>query len=134
MHVAELVAVRAANRAVAIACEVPAKLPPVLGNIDKLEQVLLNLCKNAIEAMHGGGQLRIEARAEAQHVHIDVSDDGPGIPTSLDVFAPFSTTKAAGMGLGLPIAREIVAAHGGTLSYASAPQRGTTFTISLPRQ
>jgi PAS domain S-box-containing protein len=132
-QVTERLSVRAANRGVVIACEVEPDLPLVLGNSDKLEQVLLNLCKNAIESMPGGGGLRLEARAETQRVRIDVTDDGPGVPTDLDVFAPFSTTKTCGLGLGLPLAREIVAAHGGTISYASAAkQRGTTFTISLP--
>jgi PAS domain S-box-containing protein len=132
--VTEVLAVRASNRDIEITRELEPGLPPVLGNGNKLAQVLLNLCKNAIEAMPGGGHLRISARTEPQHVCIDVSDDGPGLCTELDVFAPFTTTKTSGMGLGLPLAREIVRAHGGTLSYASAPQRGTTFTISLPRR
>jgi PAS domain S-box-containing protein len=134
VKVAEQLSARAANREVALSCEVEPTLPPVLGNASKLEQVLRNLCKNAIEAMPGGGHLRIKARGEAQHVCIDVIDEGPGIPTQLDVFAPFTTTKTAGMGLGLPLAREIITAHGGTLRYATTPQQGTTFTVSLPRR
>lgn len=133
-QVTELLSVRAANRDIAIACEIDSTLPPVLGNTSKLKQVLLNLCKNAIEAMPGGGLLRVEARAEPQYVCIDVVDSGPGLPTELDVFAPFSTTKASGMGLGLPLAREIVRAHGGTLGYASTPTQGTRFTVTLPRR
>jgi PAS domain S-box-containing protein len=133
-QVTETLCVRATNRSIMISCEVEPTLPPVLANSYKLEQVLLNLCKNAMEAMPGGGHLRVKARTEAQHVCIDVIDDGHGVPTELDVFAPFSTTKTSGMGLGLPLAREIVSAHGGTLSFVSTPKQGTTFTVSLPRR
>lgn len=131
-QVTELLSVRAANRSIAIACEIETTLPQVIGNRKKLEQALLNLCKNAIEAMPSGGRLRIKARAEPAHVCIDVIDDGPGICAQMDVFAPFSTTKTSGMGLGLPLAREIAAAHGGTISYTTCPEQGTTFTLSLP--
>jgi PAS domain S-box-containing protein len=149
-QVAEVISLRAANRSIEIECKVEPTLTLVLGNRNKLKQVLLSLCKNAIEAMPSGGRLRLEARAEPQHVHIDVIDDGPGVLAQLDVFAPFSTTKTSGMGLGLPLAREIVAAHGGTLSYASLASMsgmssmsgvsgmsgmskpGTVFTVSLP--
>jgi PAS domain S-box-containing protein len=133
-HVTELLRARAAERAIAIACEVDPSLPHVLGNDNKLKQMLINLCKNAIEAMPEGGKLKVQAHANDEHVCIDVIDNGPGLPSEVDVFAPFSTTKQSGMGLGLPLAREIVTAHGGTISYASAPQQGTTFTISLPRR
>ena len=133
VHVTELLAGRAAEYQVEIACNVEPSLPAVLGNGNKLKQVLLNLCKNAIEAMPEGGKLQVQARTDDEHVCIDVIDDGPGLPTEVDVFAAFSTTKATGMGLGLPLAREIVAAHGGTISCASVPKRGTTFTVSLPK-
>lgn len=132
-HVTELIAGRAAERDVEVACEVEPSLPPVLGNGNKLKQVLLNLCKNAIEAMPDGGTLHVLARAEKENVCIDVIDDGPGLPSEVDIFAPFFTTKPSGMGLGLPLAREIVTAHGGTIKFASVPTQGTTFTVSLPR-
>jgi signal transduction histidine kinase len=95
--------------------------------------VLFNLCKNAIEAMPDGGKLHVLARTEESYVYVDVIDDGPGLPPDMDVFLPFVTTKPTGMGLGLPLAREIVAAHGGALNCASAPGRGTTFGIALPK-
>lgn len=132
-HVTELLAQRAAEHQVDIGCTVEPQLPQVLGNGNKLKQVLLNLCKNAIEAMPDGGSLHVHARIEDGSVCIDVTDDGPGLPANVDVFAPFSSTKASGMGLGLPLAREIVAAHGGTISHVSAPNGGTTFTVSLPK-
>jgi PAS domain S-box-containing protein len=131
-QVTELLAGRAAQHDVRIACRVEPELPQVLGNGDKLKQVFLNLCKNAIEAMPDGGKLEVLARAENQHVYVDVNDDGPGLPAGVDVFAPFSTTKPCGMGLGLPLAREIVAAHGGMISCASPPTGGTTFRVLLP--
>ncbi len=131
-RVLELLAVRAAEQDVSITCDVAPTLPHVLGNGTKLEQVFLNLCKNALEAMPDGGNLKVCARSQDELVHVDVIDEGPGLPADIDVFAPFTTTKPCGMGLGLALAREIVAAHGGTISCASAPGRGTTFTVSLP--
>jgi two-component system sporulation sensor kinase A len=131
-HVLELLAGRAAERDVQIRYDVEPTLPHVLGNGHKLQQVFTNLCRNAIEAMPDGGKLHVCARAGDQLVHVDVTDEGCGLPADLDVFAPFTTTKPSGMGLGLPLAREIVGAHGGTIRCASPPTGGTTFTVSLP--
>jgi len=99
-----------------------------------MKQVLLNLARNGIEAMPRGGTLTFEARASDDSVVIRVADTGVGIEPGLEIFNFFTTTKPDGTGLGLPISRRIVEAHGGTLTYESAPGRGTTFNVTLPRR
>lgn len=99
---------------------------------DKLKQVLLNLCKNAVEAMPNGGTLTVRSAVAGTWAILEVADTGEGIPDGVDILEPFVTTKANGTGLGLPIVRQIVAAHGGTLTYRSARGRGTIFTVTLP--
>ncbi len=112
--------------------EFAAELPPVNADSAKLKQVLLNLCKNAEEAMPDGGTLRVKATQEGDQVVLSISDTGLGIPEGLDIFEAFATTKPNGTGLGLPIVREIVAAHGGSVTYTSEAGRGTTFVVALP--
>jgi signal transduction histidine kinase len=102
------------------------------GDQDKLKQVLLNLCKNAVEAMPNGGTLTVRAENSGPHVSIEVSDTGVGIPYGMNVLEPFVTTKTEGTGLGLSIVRQIVNAHSGMLNYTSTPGQGTTFTVLLP--
>ncbi|HEX2484009.1 MAG TPA: ATP-binding protein, partial [Myxococcota bacterium] len=101
-----------------------------------LNQVFLNLLKNALEALEGsGGTVRVRLRREGGLVAVDVEDDGPGIDPALRerLFEPFVTSKPAGhgTGLGLPISRRIVQASGGTLEVQSEPGRGTCFTVRL---
>ena len=106
--------------------------PPIEVDEDKLKQALLNLFKNAIEAMPNGGDLILEVNQSDDEVVIKISDSGSGIAPGADIFAPFYTTKKEGTGLGLIIVRQIIAAHDGTLTFNSEPGKGTTFTISLP--
>ena len=109
-------------------------LPPVRADRDQLLQVLLNLVKNAEEAMPRGGTLRLRARRDGDGVAIEVSDTGPGIPAPdlPRVLEPYFTTKATGTGLGLAIADRIVREHGGRLEVRSPPGSGATFTVRLP--
>lgn len=113
-------------------------LPDVHVDREKLTQVLLNLVKNAAEAMadQGSGVIDLRARAEESEagptVVLQVKDTGCGIPDDVDIFEPFVTTKSQGTGLGLPVVRQIVAGHGGELTYRSQPGEGTTFMIRLP--
>ena len=114
-------------------------LPEVWADPDQLKEVLVNLLTNACEAMKGGGSIVIQEgetflQSIGQVVTIQVSDNGPGIPESVQdkIFQPFFTTKEEGTGLGLSIATRILGEHGGWLDLDSQEGRGTTFTINLP--
>jgi two-component system sensor kinase FixL len=111
---------------------IPRNLPSVAVDGDKIKQALLNLLKNAAEAMPRGGKITIEAHATDDGILIDVTDTGAGIPLDVDAFEPFMTTKKEGTGIGLVIVRQIVTAHRGKISYRSRPGDGTTFRIELP--
>ncbi|HVO32181.1 MAG TPA: ATP-binding protein, partial [bacterium] len=122
---------------VALETSIPADLPKIVGDKGKLEQVLVNLMKNAIDAMPRGGALRVRAmRVGEKRVVITVSDTGTGIPPDVraKIFEPFFTTKEVGKGtgLGLSIAYGIVTEHGGDLTVASEPGEGTEFHVVLP--
>lgn len=104
----------------------------VMIDADKMQQVLLNLCHNAVEAMPDGGTLTLHTALVEGEYLIEVSDSGTGIPEGLDIFEPFVTSKADGTGLGLAICSEIVREHGGTLSYESTEGVGTVFRVRLP--
>jgi signal transduction histidine kinase len=112
----------------------PAGLPAVWADRDQAVQVLLNLVRNALDAMAGGGTLRVSARAEGDGVALQVADTGPGIaPEDLPhLFEPYFTRKEGGTGLGLAIARRIAEEHGGRLEVESPPGMGATFTFWLP--
>jgi PAS domain S-box-containing protein len=101
----------------------------------QLKQVLLNLVLNAQQAMPQGGRLELRGRAPADAVLIEVADTGPGIPDSVrdKLFEPFFSTKKEGTGLGLSICRRLVEQMYGRLDFTTAPGRGTTFVVRLPR-
>lgn len=104
------------------------------GNRNSLEQVILNVLNNAIQAMPDGGNLVVEAHLSAKTVVMTVVDTGPGIPYEdrERIFEPFHTTKPRGTGLGLAVCRKIIEEHGGTVSVGGEPGIGATFTITLP--
>ncbi len=124
------------GRGIAVKLEVPATLPAIAADPRQLRQALLNLVRNACDAMPGGGTLAVAAREGPEGVEIAVADTGPGIPAEdlPRIFEPFFTTKAEGTGLGLAIARQVALAHGGDIACRSAPGAGTTFALSLPRR
>jgi PAS domain S-box-containing protein len=133
--VADLLAVETpayAARGIKVEPVFPPDLPAIIADDEKLKQVLLNLCKNAAEAMPHGGTLTLHAHNSGERVRLEVSDTGIGIPAGVDIFEPFTTTKPQGTGLGLTVVRQIVSAHRGTLTYHSVPGEGTIFTLMLP--
>ena len=109
-----------------------AEVPLIEGDSTKLRQVLLNLCKNAVEAMPSGGTLKLRAHSEAGQLVFEVADTGEGIPDELNVFELFTTSKPLGTGLGLAIVQEIVSAHRGVISYTSELNKGTSFQFRIP--
>ncbi|HEY2386323.1 MAG TPA: PAS domain S-box protein [Candidatus Binatia bacterium] len=123
----------AAARDIALTFD-PDDPPPVWADRDKLRRVLDNLVKNALEAIERGpGAVSIASNApDLDRVRIVIADTGPGIPDGIDVFRLFETTKPHGTGLGLPIVRQIVAAHGGGVEFTRREPRGTIFRIELP--
>ncbi|MDA8429821.1 MAG: ATP-binding protein [Geobacteraceae bacterium] len=101
---------------------------------EKIKQALLNIIRNALEAMPGGGEIMIATSADTDHVSITISDTGPGIQEA-DlplIFEPFFTRKGAGTGLGLSISQRIVEEHHGQIFVESASPSGTLFTLKLP--
>jgi signal transduction histidine kinase len=138
-QVARLVTSDAIIRNVAIRLELSAELPPVCGDRVQLQQVVLNLLMNALDAMResGAGERAIVLRTSAvgpDGVAVEVEDSGVGIEgADLDhVFHAFYTTKPEGLGMGLAIARSIVEAHGGRLTARNNPAGGATFSFTLP--
>jgi PAS domain S-box-containing protein len=112
-------------------------LPPLSGDANSLQQVLLNLLTNASEAIAGSGEIRIEtgpAPGRPGWVQLVVRDTGPGIARSdlAHIFEPFFTTKSTGTGLGLAVSYGIVQAHEGTIEVDSAPGEGATFILTFP--
>ena len=100
----------------------------------QLRQVMANLMANAVEAIGQSGRIRVEAHRGGEFDEILVRDDGPGVPSDLRqrVFEPLITTKAKGTGLGLPICRQIVERHGGTIDLIDVEGPGVGFRIRLP--
>ena len=120
------------------AIDIPADLPAVMGDARQLQQVVINLVTNAMQAMapQGTGTLRIEARAEESTVVLEVADTGSGISAAARsrIFEPFFTTKEEGQGtgLGLSVTYGIVTAHGGTIELVDSTSGGTRFRVTLP--
>jgi signal transduction histidine kinase len=138
-EVARLVSADAVVRNVSVRLDLAPELPPIWGDRVQLQQVVLNLLLNGLDAMQdaGGGDRSLvlrTVRTGADGVQVAVRDSGTGIDEAdLDqIFQAFYTTKAAGMGMGLTIARAIVEAHGGRLEARNNPAGGSTFSFTLP--
>jgi signal transduction histidine kinase len=134
----ELMAPLLRQRGQRIELDLPARLPHVLGDAQRLTQVLVNLIGNASKFSPEGSRVGIAAAARNGGVRIDVSDEGPGIPPGSEgpIFERFrrasSDTEAGGMGLGLWIVRSVVERHGGSVEARSLQEGGAVFTMSLP--
>jgi signal transduction histidine kinase len=128
----QLAAAAAEKARVSIVADLPTRDVEIVADGAKLEQVLLNLLNNAIEAIVNGGRVVLRVRRQPRTVLLEVEDDGAGLPSvDAPVFDPFYSTKPEGTGLGLAIAHRIVADHNGTIGFESRPGR-TVFRISLP--
>jgi signal transduction histidine kinase len=117
-----------------VALEIAPRLPPALFDEAQLRQALLNLLRNAREAMPGGGPIDVRVAAEGMSVTIDVDDRGGGVPETIRarVFDPFVSSKGEGTGLGLAITRHIIESHGGTVTCEPREGGGTRFRLALP--
>jgi two-component system sensor kinase FixL len=131
--------VGARERGVKVRVQAAAQLPEVLVDKIQIQQVIVNLMRNAIEAMEQSPRRELTVTAgpaaDARYIVVRIVDTGPGLAPAVAerLFQPFVTTKAQGMGVGLSICRSIVAGHGGELIARPNPEGGTIFSFTLPR-
>ena len=123
------------ERRINVTLDVPAALPPVALDKDKMGQVFFNLVKNALEAMKDGGAIDIVLSVDDRDVTVSFRDTGLGMSAEqlAHLFEPYRTTKEHGTGLGLMISARIVRDHGGVISAQSKEGEGTVFTVTIPR-
>ena len=139
-EVVSLIHYSAAAMRVAVELKVSDELPPIHGDVVQLQQVVLNLVQNSIDAIVASGQsdgrIRLSAwvQGNPQHIEIAVADDGPGIDDDVadHLFEPFTSSKKESLGLGLSICSTIVGAHGGRIRLHARARGGTEFRIMLP--
>jgi PAS domain S-box-containing protein len=134
-----LIGMEAMQQQVEIETNIDSGLPPVLADRIQIEQVLLNLLRNAMDAMQAANTERrsivVEARRKINHaIEISVADSGPGVVAEVTdtIFDPFVTTKPLGMGMGLSISRSIIESHGSRLRMARSDRSGAMFIFDLP--
>jgi signal transduction histidine kinase len=134
--VTDLMAPILAGKGIGCVTALQEDLPPMLADGHQVQQVLLNLLTNAVDAMPSGGAIRVATRREDARIVLAVADTGPGVPSGDRdrLFEPFFTTKdqQGGTGLGLAICRQIVQAHGGTITIGDTAGGGATFEVRLP--
>lgn len=133
-NIVRLVRPQAAERHVEVTVRQPeTPLPPVALDSEKLEQAILNLVINALEAMPKGGNLAIGMGVADGEFRVSVQDSGAGIPPEIQahLFQPYFTTKDQGSGMGLALSEKLISQHGGHIAYRTGPQ-GTTFEIIIP--
>jgi two-component system, NtrC family, sensor histidine kinase HydH len=122
------------SRGVTLRTNLDVTLPPTVHDPSQIRQVLINLIKNAAEAMPSGGLVVVSTRLNRSMAEVEVRDDGPGLSPDQSklVFNPFYTTKERGTGLGLPVCDRIIHDHGGDIRLDSTTGKGCSFVISLP--
>jgi hypothetical protein len=137
VEVCELIVDEVAGKNIAVETDLNSTLPPVLVDRVQIQQVLINLMRNGIDAMElatTSRSLRIRSLREGDAIHVEVSDFGAGVEHPERMFEPFFTTKENGMGMGLAICRSILEAHDGQLWAMINEPTGTTLAFSLPIQ
>jgi PAS domain S-box-containing protein len=119
---------------VTIRTEYTRGLPLIHADEEQLWQAILNIIRNALEAMPGGGTLSLRTACEGDEVLIRIADTGKGMTAEehAQIFKPFFSTKTGGTGLGLPLTQQIITEHGGRVDCESVARQGTTFTLRLP--
>lgn len=122
------------NSKVKLEIRLASDLPLIHADQEQLWQAMLNLARNAVEAMPDGGTLTIQTATDGGFVLLRVSDTGKGISEEARdrIFQPFFSTKSTGTGLGLALVQQIILEHGGDIECSSQPNRGSTFTLRLP--
>jgi signal transduction histidine kinase len=108
--------------------------PEIMGDSDMLYQAFLNILINAMQAMPGGGKIKVQSKVNANFVSLMIEDEGEGIPRDCleKIWDPFFTTKEKGTGLGLKIVKNIIESHGGRINIDNMPKRGARVTLELP--
>ena len=122
------------ERNIVVHTDLTQALPTVMGDEDQLRRVLMNLMKNAVEAMPEGGTLRVSSASEGDWVRVGISDTGVGMPgeTARKMFDPYFTTKRKGTGLGMAIVKGIIEGHGGGIEVESMEGEGTEVVVRVP--
>lgn len=128
-----------AKKQMTFAVDIDPDMGLITADRDRMSQVVINLLNNAIKYTPEGGSIRITLKGSPNEVRFEIADSGPGIPDEyrqkiFDKFERITTEKQEGTGLGLPIAKDIVAIHGGKLWVESSKGKGSTFIFTLPRK
>jgi signal transduction histidine kinase/CheY-like chemotaxis protein len=133
-HVLSLTSQQLGQRHISIKTDLPVSLPAIYAVSSQVQQIFFNLILNSLDAMPGGGELTISAKAVNNGVEMIFQDNGPGIPEEKreNIFEPFFSTKEGGTGLGLTVSYNIVTAHGGTLDLMEGHGPGACFRLFLP--
>jgi signal transduction histidine kinase/CheY-like chemotaxis protein len=133
-HVLSLTSQQLRQRQIEVETDLPEAIPAIYAVSSQIQQIFFNLILNSLDAMSGGGTLKISARPLDNGVELIFKDNGPGIPESgrNNIFEPFYSTKEGGTGLGLTVSYNIVTAHGGTLDLLDVQEPGACFRLFLP--
>ncbi len=135
-HVTRLLGPAAAERGIELTVDLPPAPPRILGDAGQIQQALINLALNAIQALDRGGRITLSVGVDGARriACLHVADTGPGVDPAhrAAIFEPFYTTKPGGSGIGLWIVQQIALAHGGRLAVGTAGIGGALFTLELP--
>jgi two-component system, NtrC family, sensor histidine kinase HydH len=132
-HVCDMLQKQAQDKHIQLSLHVPEPLT-IQVDQDQMTQVMVNLIINAIQILPEHGQVAVSLAQDAQYAHIAVADNGPGVPPAQQahLFEAFFTQRAGGVGLGLAVVKQIVEAHGGTISCGTSPWQNAQFNLALP--